>query len=113
LLKTDSTTSLPAGFIDALIGYALDPTAWEAFAQALNRDGQKIEALDPTALLTTLSQAETLAWQLRGQTDQQNNYVGCHYFLLDEQGRLVQASGKVTRLTNIARLKKTGFRFLT
>lgn len=60
MLKTDSNTSLPAGFIDALISYALDPTAWEAFAQALNRDGQKIEALDPTALLTTLSQAETL-----------------------------------------------------
>jgi pimeloyl-ACP methyl ester carboxylesterase/DNA-binding CsgD family transcriptional regulator len=111
LLKTDSNTSLPAGFIDALISYALDPTAWEAFAQALNRDGQKIEALDPTALLTTLSQAETLAWQLRGQTDQQNNNVGCHYFLLDKQGRLLQASKKSNSLNKYCSIEKDRLAF--
>jgi pimeloyl-ACP methyl ester carboxylesterase/DNA-binding CsgD family transcriptional regulator len=100
LLKSDTTHSLPAGFIDALIGYALDPTAWEAFAQALNRDGQKIEALDPTQLLTTLSQAETLAWQLRGESGEQNDYVGCDYFLLDKNARIVQASEQSNSLSN-------------
>jgi len=104
LLKSDSTDSLPAGFIDALIGYALDPTAWEEFAQALNRDGQKIEALDPTVLLATLSQAETLAWQLRGETGQQNSYIGCHYFLLDKHARVLQASEQSNSLSKYCSL---------
>ena len=112
LLKSDSTESLPSGFIDALIGYALDPTAWETFAQALKHDGQKLEALDPTALLTTLSQAETLAWQLRGQSDQQNSYIGCHYFLLDKQGRLLQASEKSDSLANYCTVEKDSLSFI-
>ena len=96
--KSDSTASLPSGFIDALIGFALDPTAWEAFAQALDHDGTKIAALDPTELLATLSRAETLAWQLRGQSGQQDSYVGCHYVLLDKQGDVLQVSSKISSL---------------
>ncbi len=112
MLKSDSTDALPAGFIDALIGYALDPTAWEAFAQALNRDGQKIEALDPTQLLTTLSQAETLAWQLRGESGEQNGYVGCHYFLLDKDARTVQASEQSNSLNNYCSIENDRLTFV-
>lgn len=112
MLKSDSTDALPAGFIDALIGYALDPTAWEAFAQALNRDGQKIEALDPTQLLTTLSQAETLAWQLRGESGQQNSYVGCHYFLLDNNACIVEASEQNGSLSNYCSIEGESLTFI-
>ncbi|XOV83895.1 MAG: alpha/beta fold hydrolase [bacterium] len=109
--KSESTSPLPAGFIDALIGYALDPVAWEAFAQALKQDGHKLEALDPTALLTILSQAETLAWQLRGQSGQQNDYVGCHYFLLHKDGQILQASSDSSALNSYCRVENNRLRF--
>ena len=112
MLKSDSTDSLPAGFIDALIGYALDPTAWEAFAKALHRDGQKIEALDPNQLLTTLSQAETLAWQLRGESGKQNGYVGCHYVLLNRDGHILQASEQSNSLSNYCSMADDRLLFL-
>jgi pimeloyl-ACP methyl ester carboxylesterase/DNA-binding CsgD family transcriptional regulator len=89
LSKETSTSPLPADFRDALISYALDPTAWENFARALERNGEMIDILDPSNLLATLSQAETLAWQLRGQA---GGYVGCDYYLFNKQGEVVQAS---------------------
>ncbi len=87
--KRPLQTRCHQNFSDALIGYALDPSAWENFARALERDGERIDTLDPTDLLATLSQAETLAWQLRGQA---SGNVGCDYYLFNEQGEMVQAS---------------------
>lgn len=92
-----SANPLPPGFIDALVGYALDPTAWETFARALENDGEKIDTLDPTDLLATLSQAEALAWQMRGQA---GGAIGCDYYLFDEQERIVQTSVSTDPLTS-------------
>jgi len=59
--ESDTNPSLRAGFIDALIAYAMDPLQWEAVAAELDEDADRLKNLDPSTLLAVLSQAEALA----------------------------------------------------
>ena len=103
--------SLPPGFIDALIGYALDPLQWESFARELERAGSDLQQLDPSAFLAALSQAESLAFQLRGQPEQSINRADCIFYLLDAQGGVIQASESAGSLQDYCRVAEGGLAF--
>lgn len=63
----DPPRSLTA-LIDALVGYAIEPDQWQHFLRELETAGGALATMDPQVLLSHLSRAETVAWQLRGQT---------------------------------------------
>ncbi len=79
---------LPSGLIDALLRFAMDPTQWDSFARELDARGQALSGTDPSSFLTALSQAESLAWQIRNEPS--SGLSGCAYFLLAEDGRVLQ-----------------------
>jgi pimeloyl-ACP methyl ester carboxylesterase/DNA-binding CsgD family transcriptional regulator len=78
--------------IDALLGYAVDPVRWESFAAELEAHRSELAELEPGALLAALSQAESLAWQLKGQPEINMQRAGCTYFLLDCNGGVLASS---------------------
>jgi pimeloyl-ACP methyl ester carboxylesterase/DNA-binding CsgD family transcriptional regulator len=78
--------------IDALLSYAVDPVRWEGLAGELETHRRELAELEPSALLAALSQAEALAWQLKGQPEADLQQSGCTYFLLDCHGGVLQHS---------------------
>ena len=89
---------LPPGFIDALIGYAIDPTKWELLAKELETNRTSLTSLDTPTFLTILSKAEALAWQLRGEPDPGLQRGACSFFLLGEDGGVLHISQDVDTL---------------
>jgi len=83
---------LPSGLVDALLGYAIDPVRWDTFAAELEANRDELAQLEPSALLAALSQAEALAWQLKGQPELTMQRTGCAFFLLDCDGSVIEAS---------------------
>lgn len=60
-------TPTPVGrLLEALTAYAMDPTQWDAVAEEVARRGEELATMNPAEFLSHLSQAEALAWQLRG-----------------------------------------------
>lgn len=56
-----------SSLLDALLRYAISPAEWQQFLTELADNGRALEAVDPQELLTHLSRAESIAWNLRGQ----------------------------------------------
>jgi len=113
LSDNSSGESLPAGFIDALIGYAIDPVRWESFAKEMDKGRDQIASLDPTELLTTLSKAEALAWQLKGQPDLDMQRAGCIFYLLDNKGGVLEASSNTATLEDYCTVVDGALRFVS
>ena len=86
-IQTDSENQqLPKNFIDVLLTYAIDPTQWEQVARELHQHESSLSRIDPTEFLTSLSQAEALAWHLGSGPGKASAY----YHPLDRQGNPIQ-----------------------
>ncbi len=91
--------TLPPSFIDALIGYAINPTQWELLVRELETNRTELTQLDTPTFLTILSKAEALAWQLRGEPDPGLQHGACSFFLLGEGGGVLHTSDDIDTLS--------------
>ena len=92
-------STLPPSFIDALIGYAINPTQWELLARELETNRETLTRLDTPTFLTILSKAEALAWQLRGERDPGLQQGACSFFLLGIDGAVRHTSDDIDTLS--------------
>ncbi|MEM7098808.1 MAG: alpha/beta fold hydrolase [Pseudomonadota bacterium] len=108
-MPVDSSNSLPPGFMDALLTYAIDPTQWEVLATEITDRQWLIDSLDPGSFLTLLSQAESFAWHLHQQPPV--NIPGYIYFLLDDSGHVIYSNQEANLLPESFELNEGVFKF--
>ena len=77
--------------LDALLSYAVDPTNWDRVVAQFEKQQETIAKLDPQEFLSYLTHAESLAWQLKDESDEhaEPHYL---YALIDDRGRVLDAS---------------------
>ncbi len=81
-----------SSLLDALLRYAISPSEWQQFLSELAENGGALEAVDPQELLSHLSRAESVAWNLRGQQQEpalaQEIGVDHHGVVTDQENTL-------------------------
>ncbi len=97
--------------MDALLGYVIDPVRWDTFASELEAHREELANLEPRALLAALSQAEALAWQLKGQPELTMERAGCAFYLLDENGHVLEASQSTQEIEDYCWLENSELQF--
>jgi pimeloyl-ACP methyl ester carboxylesterase/DNA-binding CsgD family transcriptional regulator len=110
--KDAGAKRLPQGFMDALIGYALDPTQWEQVARELDERGDALSTLDPAAFLGVLSRAEALAFQLRNEPEQARAQIQCPFVLLDRHAAPITTSDQIATLADYLHVDEKSLTFV-
>ena len=91
-------------FADALTSYVLDPMQWAPLLGELDRISNNLSSWDPSELLSQLSRAESLSWQIRQESDELPN-SGFAWVLLDNRSRATGSSGNLNQLSDYLSLE--------
>lgn len=85
-----------SSLLDALLRYAISPSEWQQFLDELANNGQALEEVDPQELLSHLSRAESVAWNLRGQ---QQKPALAQRITVDRRGLVIDQENTLPELT--------------
>lgn len=93
-----------SSLLDALLRYAISPSEWQQFLNELADNGRALEEVDPQELLSQLSRAESVAWNLRGQQHEpalaQQINVSSDGAVVSQENTLPELGDYLTAVTN-------------